>query len=56
MLSNKRLTNWEMITTVYALVRLEASPPLKSPAPQDAAAARPRKITENPMIGIYALN
>jgi hypothetical protein len=43
-----RLTNWERTTTLYALVRLLANPPLKSPAPQAAADAKPSKMTENP--------
>lgn len=47
-MSNKRLTNWESITTLYALVRLLANPPLKSPVPQDNAEAKPSKMTEIP--------
>jgi hypothetical protein len=37
-------TIWVARTTEYTLVRLEAQPPVKSPAPQETADARPKKI------------
>jgi hypothetical protein len=37
-------TIWVTRTTEYTLVRLEAQPPVKSPAPQEMADARPKKI------------
>jgi hypothetical protein len=47
------LTNWERATTLYALVRLDAKPPLKSPAPHEIADANPKNMVDKPELITY---
>jgi hypothetical protein len=41
-------TNWETTATLKTLLRLVATPPLKSPAPQLNAELRPKMIAARP--------
>ncbi len=47
------LINWERATTLYALVRLDAKPPLKSPAPHEIADANPKNMVDKPELITY---